>query len=270
MKSLTGYWISNVDNKYTNFGDILTPYIFSKFNTNMIYDNINPQIYGVGSLLHMIPNDYKGHIWTSGFMYNTKTLNLKNDPIAVRGKLSLKQFHNDTSNTYIGDGGLILEKIYTPKIRGSIKYKLGVMPNYCDIVNMRDDPIEKFNIFNNPDVIFIDPRNYIETVVNDIYSCENIITSSLHGLVTADSYGINNGCFKSRETNIAIHNMQDSFKFRDYYSVYDINFDKNNLLSLDKYISFEQCMSVCKQVNKPNLENIKYNLIKSLQSNFYD
>ena len=45
MKSLTGYWISNVDNKYTNFGDILTPYIFSKFNINMIYDNINPQIY---------------------------------------------------------------------------------------------------------------------------------------------------------------------------------------------------------------------------------
>ena len=162
MKSLTGYWISNVDNKYTNFGDILTPYIFSKFNINMIYDNINPQIYGVGSLLHMIPNDYKGYIWTSGFMYNTKTLNLKNDPIAVRGKLSLKQFHNDTSNTYIGDGGLILEKIYTPKIRGSIKYKLGVMPNYCDIVNMRDDPIEKFNIFNKKLMKSTQKLNFIQ------------------------------------------------------------------------------------------------------------
>lgn len=261
---MRGYWISNIDNKYTNFGDILTPYIFQKYGINLKYDNKDPQIYGIGSLLHMIPNNYKGYIWSTGFMYNTKTLNLKNDPICVRGLLSKKQFINDTSNTYLGDGGLILEKIYTPKVRGSIRYKLGIMPNYCDIVNMRDEPIENYEICHHPDVIFIDPRNYVDTVINDIYSCENIITSSLHGLITADSYGINNGCFKARETNIAIHQMQDSFKFRDYYSNYDINFNKNDVLFLDNKTSYEQCMSICKPFNKPNIEQIKYNLEKSI------
>jgi hypothetical protein len=112
----------------------------------------------------------------------------------------------------------------------------------------------------------IDPRNYIETVVNDIYSCENIITSSLHGLVVADSYGINNGCFKSRETNLAIHHMQDSFKFKDYYSVFDMDFNKNDLLLLNKNTTFEQCLSICKPVNKPNMENIKQGLIKSIET----
>jgi pyruvyltransferase len=266
MKTITGYWISNVDNKYTNFGDILSPYIFSKFGMNLVYEEKNPSIYGIGSLLHMCPNDYQGYVWSTGFMYNTKTLHLKNDPICVRGKLSKKQFINDTSNTHLGDGGLILEKIYEPKIRGSIKYTLGIMPNYCDIVNMRDDPIEKFDVFNNPDVIMIDPRNYIETVINDIYSCENIITSSLHGLVVADSYGINNGCFKSRETNIAIHHMQDSFKFKDYYSVFDMDFNKNDSLLLNKNTTFEQCLSICKPVNKPNMESIKQGLIKSIET----
>ena len=45
---------------------------------------------------------------------------------------------------------------------------------------MRDEPIENYEICHHPDVIFIDPRNYVDTVINDIYSCENIITSSLH------------------------------------------------------------------------------------------
>lgn len=261
--NLTGYWISNVDNKFTNFGDILTPYIFSKYKITLNYDNINPKLYGIGSLLHMIPDDYKGYVWTTGFMYNTKILNLKHNPIAVRGKLSLNQFRNDISNTYLGDGGLLLEKIYKPVTRSNIRYTLGIMPNYCDIVNMRDSPIESFNIFKNPNVIFIDPRNYIETVINDIFSCDNIITSSLHGLVTSDSYGINNGCFKARETSIAIHSMQDSFKFRDYYSSYDMNFKKDNLLFLDNNTSFEQCISICRPVIKPQLFNIKYNLEKT-------
>lgn len=262
--NIRGYWISNIENKYTNFGDILTPYILGKYGINVSYDNINPQVYGIGSLLHMCPDDYKGLIWSSGFMYNTKTLHLRHDPICVRGKLSRKQFINDTSNTSLGDGGLLLEKIYKPKVRGSIKYTLGIMPNYCDIVNMRDNPIEEFDIFKRPDVILIDPRNYIETVVNDIFSCENIITSSLHGLVVSDSYEIPNGCFKSRETSIAIHLMQDSFKFRDYYSNFDLTFNKERLLVLDKHTSFEECISICHPVNKPNLLNLKYNLEKSI------
>ena len=196
-------------------------------------------------------------------MYPTKTLNLKNNPICVRGKLSRHQFKNDTSNTFIGDGGLILEKIYKPKVRNT-KYKVGIMPNYCDIVNMRDNPIEKFQIFNRPDVLLIDPRNYIETVINDICSCENILSSSLHGLVVADSYGISNGCFKSRETSLAIHQMQDSFKFKDYYSTFDLNFKKCGILSLKEDTSFEESISHAKMVTKPSLETIKINLQKSI------
>lgn len=263
MKHLSGYWLSNVDNNFTNVGDILTPFIFNKYNIKLFYDDKNPQIYGIGSLLHMIPNEFIGYIWTTGFMYPTRQLLLKNSPLAVRGYLSKKQFINDTSNTAVGDGGLLLERIYKPKIRSSIRYTLGIMPNYCDIINMRDDPIEEYDVFNHPDVIFIDPRNYIDTVINDIYSCDNILSSSLHGLVIADSYGINNSCFYSRETNIAIHSMQDSFKFKDYYSIFDTEFRKDKILPLNKNTSFEECLTSVKTFNKPNIEQVKYHLEKT-------
>ena len=264
MKTISAFWIPSPDYKYTNFGDILTPYILNKYQINCAYDDKNPQMYGIGSLLHTIPRDYKGFIWTTGYMYPTHTLHLKENPIAVRGKLSLKQFpNNDTSNTVLGDGGLILDKIYKPKTKK--KYKIGIFPNYVDIVNMRDNPIEEFSIIKNypHDVLLIDPRNYIETVIDQAYSCENIITSSLHGAVLSDSYGINYGIFKSRETSIALHQMQGSFKFKDYLSTFDINFEKCDL-ELEKNISFEQCLSICKQVNKPILENVKQYLVKSI------
>lgn len=263
MKTIYAYWIPTPDSKYTNYGDILTPYILNKFDINAVYEKDKPQLYGVGSLLHMMPLDYQGHIWTSGMMYNTHRIKIKHDPIAVRGKLTLNQFDNDTSNTVLGDGGLILERIYKPRSTTTHKYKLGVFPNYVDIVNMRDNPIEKFILFNNEDVLLIDPRNYIETVIDQACSCENIITSSLHGAVTCDSYGINYGIFSSRETDIAIHRMQGSFKFRDYYSTFDMNFNKPDVF-LDNNTSIEKCLSVCIPVNKPCLENIKEQLVKSV------
>ena len=263
MKNITGYWVSNIDNKFSNYGDVLTPYIFNKYDINLNYTDNNPKIYGIGSLLHMIDDNYGGYIWSTGFMYPTKFLDFKNNPLCVRGKLSKNQFKNDTSNTYLGDGGLILERIYKPKVHK--KYKLGIFPNYCDIVNMKDDPIEKFDILKRDDVLFIDPRDYIETVIKNVNSCENIITSSLHGAVTCDSYNINHGIFCARETKIAIHVCQGSFKFRDYYSTFDMDFNSNDILYLDNNVSFEKCMSVCKQVNKPYLENIKDGLEKSIE-----
>ena len=32
MKTISAFWIPSPDEKYTNFGDILTPYILNKFD----------------------------------------------------------------------------------------------------------------------------------------------------------------------------------------------------------------------------------------------
>jgi pyruvyltransferase len=266
MKNISIKWTPMPDNaKFTNYGDILTPFILKRFNINAIHEIHNPQLYGIGSLLHMCPDDFQGNIWSSGYLYPTKFLQLKENPICVRGKLSLQQFKNDTSNTFIGDGGLLLEKIYKPNSKKI--YKLGIFPNYCDLSNMEDDPISNFKVMKQypEDVLLIDPRDYIETVINNINSCENIITSSLHGLITCDTYDIPHALFRSRETDLAIHHLQGSFKFHDYYSTFDLPFSVDqNTFYLNKDTSFEYCLSKCKIVNKPSLENIKHNLVKSV------
>jgi pyruvyltransferase len=114
-----------------------------------------------------------------------------------------------------------MERLYKPKI-SLTKFKLGIILHYNDI---KVHTI--FPVFKNPNVLFIDNRKSVEQVINDIYSCENIISSSLHGIIICDSYNINHSLFATHETNFEIHTLQCSFKFKDYYSVFNQNFNGN-------------------------------------------
>jgi pyruvyltransferase len=259
--------VSNKGVLCTNFGDILTPYIFKHYNIPFIYDTENPDVFAIGSLIQNVPENFKGQIWTTGFIYPVNSVNPIHPPLAVRGLLTLKHFKCDVSKTVLGDGGLIISRIYKPNVKK--KYLLGIMPHYSDIINMRDNPIEDFSIFQNDDILFIDPRDPVEKVIDNLNSCINVVTSSLHGIITCDSYGINHALFSARESQMSIHKKQDSFKFLDYYSIYNSINDSNNLESIDKFyfdenITLFECIKHCKPVNKPNIEIIKDKLVESL------
>lgn len=238
----------------SNFGDILMPYILEKKGLNVVYKEKNPDLYGIGSLCNKIPEDYKGYVWSSGFLYPEKRLPIS--PVAVRGKLSLKQFDGDISNTVVGDGGLILDRIYKPQKKPI--YTLGVMPHYTDNMKLR-----RFPIFQNPNILFISPTQDVETVVNQLCLCDCVVTSSLHGTVMCDTYGIKHAIFSSEDTNLAIHQYQDGFKFKDYYSAFDMEFEGPSFYFSDTTTTYD-CLSNCKLIQKKNLETIKDNLINSL------
>lgn len=256
---------------YNNFGDMLMPFILKFFDvkTNIIKSDIksdinNVDLYGIGSIAHMIPNDYKGYIWSTGFIYPNFKLNCINTPFAVRGKLSLNQIIcNNKDNIILGDGGLILEKIYKPVIKKS--YKLGVIPHYIDLIYKHNEPFETFNIFNSNDVLLIKSTNDVQDVIDMALSCDMIMTSSLHGLILCDSYNIPHCLYKTMETEMYMHKKQFSFKFHDYYSAFDMKFTGEDLF-LDKNTSINECISKCKpvQINNEKIEKTKEDLYISL------
>jgi len=58
----------------------------------------------------------------------------------------------------------------------------------------------------------IDPMREPEIVVKELTSCKLILSSSLHGLVVADSFGIPNAHLEFAELE------EGNFKFEDYFS----------------------------------------------------
>jgi pyruvyltransferase len=102
------------------------------------------------------------------------------------------------------------------------KYKLGIIPHYVDKENVFFNKLK-----NNPDILIIDIEGGIKKVVDEICSCELIASSSLHGIIVADAYGIPSTWIKFSD-NV----MGSGFKFRDYFA--SVGRKDNAPLTIDK------------------------------------
>ena len=166
----------------------------------------------IGSIIENY-SSIKTNIWGSGCLYgNKKILNPPHKIYAVRGKLTRQTLIKQgiPCPEVYGDPSLLLPYIYTP--HSEKKYKYGFIPHYVDY----DLPhVKKFRE-EHPEILFINFKDYTswQNVIEQIYSCEFIISSSLHGLIVSDAYKIPN-------VRVIFSNniIGGDFKYRDYFSV---------------------------------------------------
>lgn len=215
----------------------------------------------IGSIIENFCNK-DSIIWGSGAI--SGMVKLRETPkkvCAVRGPLTrdfLQEQHIYCPEIY-GDPALLLPLIYQPSVKKW--YKLGIIPHYCDfnlphVENFRNE---------NPDIFFIHFKDYNnwEDVIDQIVSCEQIASSSLHGLIISDAYGIPNVRIKLSE------NIEGGdFKYNDYFmsvNRYDVNtIDCCTNIDIKK-ISEE--LHRYKPINfdvKPLLKSFPYELTPSL------
>lgn len=162
-------------------------------------------------------------VWGPGFMCDGQSMLVKPKKVyAVRGPLTrellLKQ-GVECPEVY-GDPALLLPKFYFPKVEK--KYKLGIIPHYVD----KDHNWLK-KIDSNVKIIDICNETY--KFIDELLECEMILSSSLHGVIAADAYGIPNMWIKMSDKVGG-----NGFKFKDYfmsvgreYKCYLINDDSN-------------------------------------------
>lgn len=165
----------------------------------------------IGSILGWYESK-NSEIWGAGFISNDSKLNVIPQKIhSVRGKLTrnkLLKIGIECPESY-GDPALLLSKYYSPTIKN--RYKIGIVPHFADF----DNPIIDDFINRQSDTIKIKMKGYTKwtDVIDQICSCDIIFSSSLHGLIIADSYKIPNVWIKLSD-NVAGGN----FKFLDYFS----------------------------------------------------
>jgi Polysaccharide pyruvyl transferase. len=236
--------ISTDDYNFGNYGDLLARYIteqLSGLGTIKYAENFIYHLCAVGSVLNGSTICSNAVVWGSGFLspwnhyklfftkIRQKIRGRAGKPVylAVRGAKTreklLKQGY-DCPAIY-GDPALIMPKLYLPKVEK--KYKLGIILHWKHTKFK-----ELFKDMEGIKIIEIE-RDYstLNTFVDEVLSCDNILSSSLHGLVIANAYKVPCARLKIVGNPIATKEYKDDFKFEDYLS--GLNLCKDELSAPD-------------------------------------
>lgn len=158
------------------------------------------------------------HVWGTGFLVGSREGKLfrKNLVVhALRGELSrqkLSKLLGQDLQVPLCDPGLMACK-FVDKNQVK-KYEIGIIPHFKE----QDDPLFDMLKCNYENALVIDITKSYTEVLNEIAICKCVISSSLHGLIFADSLGVPN-------LHIAVSDKLagDGFKFKDYYSGFGLS-----------------------------------------------
>jgi hypothetical protein len=183
-----------------NLGDIVNPYIVEKLTgIPPRYAKAGEGICAIGSIIKFARAGTP--VWGSGSPHEEDKLEPLADYRAVRGPL--------TRDLVLRNGGIC------PEIYGDAAWFLPIL--YTGVIlhyTHEDAPIEI-----GPEIRRIDIRRLgyeqIEAFLDEMLSCERIISTSLHGVIIAQAYGIP-AAFATAEGSVKqVHG--DGVKFRDYF-----------------------------------------------------
>jgi hypothetical protein len=181
-----------------NFGDELSPEVVA-FLTGRRVDRAGSwrcDLTGIGSILdrYAAPKgraisyvrsalDRPIMVWGSGLIQDRPASHHSLNILAVRGKLT-RDLLGAPIETPLGDPGLLIAKM----LRVSSSRKgIGIVPHYTDKNHEMVAALSSL-----PGVRVIDVERGGSEVCAEIAECSVVFSSSLHGLIVADAFGIPN------------------------------------------------------------------------------
>jgi|GEM_PF-165567 Polysaccharide pyruvyl transferase. len=225
----------------TNWGDDVSLVLVEHLSGKPVipYNRVlpsKPNFACIGSILTS-RIDGKSIVWGSGAIASTHKM--KHTPakvLAVRGPLTRAYLTKQCIDCpeIFGDPALLFPYLYNPPIPQK-KYRLGIICHHLELTDRK--LIDRLNTF--PDCLLIDIVNYGKWTgfIDQLYACNFIISSSLHGLIVADAYRVPNYwfCFSGKL-------VDDGFKFKDYF----LSVNKPEITQpvfFDEAMSYEQILA---------------------------
>lgn len=228
-----------------NFGDRLSPYVIEKITgvtPTFADERAKSKFVAIGSLInkHTILSD--SIFWGTGFLseeFSNFGQKFKMFPLrdslgylkihlnpngrnfkALRGTLSRDTlermgFKAETLPKAFADPALLMPYLYQPQSSNQQRYELGLI---CHFSQPNEDLerliAEKFS----QKVRFISMHRHtpaqLEECINEICSCDKIASTSLHGIIIAQAYGV--PALFLQDLNHAVH-RHCTFKFNDFF-----------------------------------------------------
>lgn len=206
-----------------NFGDAIGPWLVRQLTGQ---DPVNarrrprmkPVVYGVGSIIGYIDRD-DVDVWGAGLMAPldaTKLTNLrKRQDVrvhAVRGARTRDELITalgwDVPEVY-GDPALLLPRFYQPKAPARAgEARVAVVPHYVH---------QRYFDTTPAGVTVVDVAEDLERVIDQIASAQACVSTSLHGAIIAQAYGVPWVWLRVTDHPLG----GDAFKFDDFFSTLD-------------------------------------------------
>jgi hypothetical protein len=193
---------------HANFGDALTPWLLRPRGVLPVLRSPDrAMMVGVGSILEHLPDDFAGVVWGTGLIRDAERRLPRASVVAVRGALTRERLAAPDS-VVLGDPGLLAPDVVP---RREVRHDLGVVPHSDHRASAQ---VRALVARGGERVHVVDVRRGPGHVVREISRCRHVLSTSLHGLVVADAYGI-----PAAWARLAPDLMGATFKFRDHESV---------------------------------------------------
>lgn len=221
-----------------NFGDWIGPQMVQAYSGRQPIQSNRPgtgarMLCSVGSILGWI-NRHNVDVWGSGLMrpLTPKEIDVRKrlrgiKIHAVRGRLTRRELQEslgwEVPEVY-GDPALLLPDIILP--REAKHHETAVVPHYVHLPKINHEVISGR---------VIDVRNDVKSVVEQLAGAKAVVSSSLHGLIVAQAYGV-----PWVWMDITDHQLGGKdFKFEDFFSCLDreavsrVQITKDELATID-------------------------------------
>lgn len=256
MPPLRLYWSTSLQQGRRNFGDWLSPVLCELLSGRQIV-HARPNrcdLVAVGSILAKVKNRFWNRtidIWGPGLIEDIGPFRCPHRVHAVRGWLTARRMVNQQI-TVVGDPGLLCSLLVSPDSLPGKKHTVGLIPHYEDL----EHPWVHGFLERHSRARLISVFSETVSFLHQVAQCEVVLSSSLHGLVTADALGV-----PSAWMRLSDRQWGDDFKYHDYYSIYG---EGNSVpWPFGPDTTEEQVLAVAEHYARPGLDRIKQQLLDS-------
>ena len=188
------------DAKINNYGDALTPAMFQAWDIAFEYSNDFDTI-GIGSIAKVAGPGTR--VLGSGIMSRKDGCAPGAEWSWVRGPHTRAKVIEcgGTCPEVYGDMAMLLPLLVDESAK---RYDVGIVPHVKQLARARE-------LYPQHRIINLHTEDAFRTV-REITECRTILSSSLHGIITAHAYGI-----PAAHIDLGIHIKGDGVKFEDHY-----------------------------------------------------
>ena len=172
--------------RFTNFGDELVEPILEFMSAGKKIEHVARDYQGkilcIGSELAggvLRENDV---VWGYGAKYD-RPIEVPDGVriFATRGPMTRELIPAGSDGCGIcGDPAILMPLIYTPA-EPAEKFRIGIIPHYVDFAKFKD--------LEDPAICVINVKDNPFKIIDQIASCDLIISTSLHGCIVSEAYG---------------------------------------------------------------------------------